>query len=233
MKPFTPIADATILEPEKNSGVFVLREPHARSGVAVILTGFLTLFWYTVIALTFSTSGWQMIVNIILALVGLLPLMMFFVSFQHWQQRRLLEQAELKLSAWPVSRGVPIELRFERKLKGNARTPGSGKLEWRIACAEVTRTSIGTDTTITHQILWSLELPVAPVASGANLFEVSAVITLPETMPASLEPSLTISAGPNRFTKRKTSQWIEWQVQIAIDVNTMNAPKSQLALRVQ
>jgi hypothetical protein len=233
MKPYAPIGDPKILEPERTSGVFVLREPHARSGVAVVLTGLFAVFWYTVVALTFSTSGWTIVFSIIMALFGLLPLLLFYVSLQHWQQRRLLEQTELKLSAWPISRGVPIELRFERKLKGHARIPNSGKVEWRITCAEVTRTSVGTDTTITHQLLWSHELPVASVSSGANLFEASAVITLPETMPASLEPSLTTTAGPNRFTKRKTSQWIEWQVQIAIDANTMNAPESQFALRVQ
>jgi hypothetical protein len=116
MKPYAPIGDPKILEPERTSGVFVLREPHARSGLAVILTGFFAVFWYTVVALTFSTSGWTIVFSIIMALFGLLPLMLFFVSFQHWQQRRLLEQAELKLSAWPISRGVPIELSANSKV---------------------------------------------------------------------------------------------------------------------
>jgi hypothetical protein len=233
MKPFVPIGSASILEPERSSSAFVLREANERAGLALVLTGVFTVFWYTVVLLTFSNSGWQIIFSLIMTLFGLLPLLLFVTSFQFWQRRRLLESAELKLKSWPIVRGQMLELNFLRHLKGNARVPNAGTLEWRIACSEVTRTDIGTDTTITHQVLWSLELPVHAIAMGAGSLEANASLTLPEMVPASFKSDVTVGDGPNRFTKRKMSHWIEWQVQIGTEIKGFDTPESKFALRVQ
>jgi hypothetical protein len=233
MKPFAPMGSANILEPERSSSAFVLREANERAGLALVLTGAFTVFWYTVVLLTFSSSGWQIIFSLIMTLFGLLPLLLFVTSFQFWQRRRSLESAELKLKSWPVVRGQMLELNFSRHLKGNARVPNAGTLEWRIACSEVTRTDIGTDTTIAHQVLWSLELPVHAIGTGASSLEANASLTLPETLPATFKSDVTIGDGPNRFTKRKTSHWIEWQVHIGTEIKGFDAPESKFALRVQ
>lgn len=233
MKPFAPMGSANILEPDRSSSAFVLREANERAGLALVLTGVFAVFWYTVVFLTFSNSGWQIILSVIMTLFGLLPLLLFVTSFQFWQRGRLLESAELKLKSWPIVREQMLELNFSRHLKGNARVPNAGTLEWRITSSEVTRTDIGTDTTITHQVLWSLELPVHEIATGASSLEANASLTLPETLPASFKSDVIIGDGPNRFTKRKTSHWIEWQVQISTVIEGFDAPESKFALRVE
>jgi hypothetical protein len=232
MKPFAPMGSASTLEPERSSSDFVLREVNERADLALVLTGMLTVFWYTMVFLTFASSGWQIVFSVMMTLFGLLPLFMFFVSFRFWQRRRSLERAELKLNTWPIVRGQMLELNFSRRLKHNARVPNSGTLEWCITCSEVTRTDIGTDTTITHQVLWSLELPVHEIPMGAGSLEANASLTLPETLPASFKSDVTVGDGPNRFTKRKTSNWIEWQVQIGTEIGGFDAPESKFALRV-
>ena len=233
MKPFASIGSATIPQPERTSGAFMLREANERAGLAVLLTGIFVVFWYAVGFLTFSNLGWQTILSVIMLLAGLPLLLMFVISFQFWQRRRSLESAELKLDGWPIVRGQMHRLIFSRRLKNNARVPNAGKLEWRITCAEVTRTDVGTDTTFTHQVLWSLELPTTAIEMGAGGLEASTSLTLPETLPATIEPSVIIGDGPNRFVKRTTSHWIEWQVQIETKIEGLDAPESKFALRVQ
>ena len=118
-----------------------------------------------------------------------------------WLRQRRLEPAELLLSAWPVRLAQPLGLRFKQRLKDAARIPNGGRVEWRLTCAEITKTTVGTDTTYSSHVLWSADLPAQPVSSGASSFEARAQVTLPSHLPATLEP--------------RGSSWIEWRLQVA------------------
>jgi hypothetical protein len=164
--------------------------------------------------------------------IGLVLVWMLALSVRIWWQKRNLEPAELWLSTYPIVRGQPLELRFVRRLKNGARLPSAGTIQWRLTCAECTKTVYGTDTTFSHKSLWSADFSELRLTAGITTLEARASVEVPANLPATLAPREAKTHGLLGMRTGSTSSWIEWQLQAAPSVSGFN-DAAKFSLRVR
>jgi hypothetical protein len=163
---------------------------------------------------------------------GLILVWMLALSVRTWWQKRNLEPAELWLSSYPIVRGQTLELRFVRRLKNGARLPSTGTIQWRLTCAECTKTVYGTDTTFSHKSLWSADFPEVRLSAGTATLEARTSVEVPKNLPATLAPREAKTHGLLGVRTGSTSSWIEWQLQAAPSVSGFN-DAAKFSLRVR
>jgi hypothetical protein len=224
LKPFKPNDYEVPVTAQRLSSGFVVRAKSDNSTIRLIGWGTAMLIWY---GLAFSgwmrTMGAGSVNGIQLELVfGLILVWLFGHAFGSWWKKRNLEPAELLLNTYPIVRGQPLELRFVRRLKNGSRLPNPGAIHWRLICAEVTKTQIGTDSTISHQVLWSAEFPEVRLNAGITTLEAKTTVQIPANMPGTLAPREVKTKGMLGLTSRTVSSWIEWRFQAVPSVSGFN-----------
>lgn len=230
LKPYTPYTYPLPIA-EKTANGFLIRD---NMGVHNLI--FLIFFGFPVVSAILAgifslfIPSYSIILDpIVIYLIPVILIAIFLYIRYYLERQHLLYSPELFLKVYPVTRGVSVELDFSQKLQGNKTCPNSGSLLWRITCAEVTATEVGTNETATHCILWSQEFTANQVLAGAKSLKSKLIVTLPIQFPATLEP---ISSRASILAPR-IRNWVKWQVQVAHDIPGLKIDESKFILQVK
>jgi hypothetical protein len=230
LKPYSPYT-YPLSEPEKTTNGFLLRD---NMGVHNLI--FLIFFGFPMMAAIlvgiFSLFVPSYSITLDPMIIYLIPVIIFaiFLYIRYLLKRhRRLYSPELFLKAYPVPRGISIDLDFSQELQGNKSCPNSGPILWRITCAEVTATEVGTNETTTHCILWSQEFTANQVLAGAKSLKSKLTVTLPNQFPATLEPVISRAS----ILAPRIRNWVEWQVQIDHNIPGLKIDGSKFILQVK
>jgi hypothetical protein len=219
LKTFKPNNYEEPVTAQRLSSGFVIRAKVENLNIRLIGWGSAVLIW---LLLSFSPGPFKLNQYDFRVFIGMVLVWMFTLSVRSWWKKRNLEPAELLLSTYPVVRGQPLELRFVRRLKNGSRLPNAGAIHWRLICAEVTKTQIGTDSTISHQVLWSAEFPEVRLNAGITTLEAKTTVQIPANMPGTLAPREVKTKGMLGLTSRTVSSWIEWRFQAVPSISGFN-----------
>jgi hypothetical protein len=208
---------------QRLSSGFVIRAKAENPTIRLIGWGSAVLIW---LLLSFSPGPFKLNEYDFRVFIGMVLVWMLWVSVRSWWQKRNLEPAELLLNTYPIARGQPLELRFVRRLKNGSRLPNAGVIHWRLTCAEVTKTKVGTDVTFAHQVLWSAEFPEVRLNAGITTLEARATVQIPASIPGTLAPREVKTSGMLGLTSRTLSSWIEWRFQAVPSISGFNDESS-------
>ncbi len=236
LKPYKPYTNIPVSKAKSTPNGFLFRDNSnlykvRRLGIAASALLLMLFLFYPFALINF----WQkdIIFTLFSVIISLIPTLVFFaLLYRFWPtliKYRQLDSPELFLKTSPITRGLPIELAFSQKLKGNTSLTDSGSIVWRLTCAEVTATEIGTDESISHRVLWLQEFTPTRVTTGAQSLQSQIVATLPTQFPATLEAIIT----PRSRSNPKMRNWVEWQVQIAPIIPSFDIPESRFVLQVK
>ncbi len=233
MTKYTPISHPESLEVQTHSAGTVFYKAQKGSWLGFVLAWLFAVGWYVFVYFEASFSGIASILTLLMSLFGLIPLLMGFAFYLQWLQNQYLEPAELHLSRYPATRGQPLQISFKQSLKAPHQIAKTGLLRWRITCAEVTRLDTDDDHSLSHHLLWQLELPDQTIGIGERAYAATTMLTIPETLPATFAPITTQLPPPNRFSRQSQTQWLEYQICVQVTGTGILSQENLFVLLVQ